>query len=438
MGLLTAPEIAEMKAADSQQRALRDHSALIARGIITAVRKFNPAEPRDDHGRWSKLGAALHAVAEAAKTAVVGHETFGAEDGRSHSHGILAVHPGGSFTLALHDKDTGTRPVMNIADDDAREELRQGFEDVLSAHGRNPDAVGAVEAEDGSWRVDYDADGATLHANLDDDAAREQVRLSHADVETIEEALADIGKHLENAAAPDHTAPLAPGEELRGRKKLLGDDGGEFAAVVAVVDTPDGPHVRLGAIQPGDSGAKDWTAGRGMTTVDLDQAGAAKVADVLERYAAEGKRRQAIYDKHIRAAQKREDAGEDVNWDQVESELLDEIGFAGKRYNDGRMAASEYDHGKALVETPWGTVRLTDVGMDDEANGIERHVRLEIWPAGMTEAEYDAGQSADGGPDWAWPGASEEYMKPEASLPPKDMRALIKLLRGTFATTSTN
>lgn len=398
--------------------------------------KFDPTQKRDDHGRWSKIGAALHAIAEMARVPVVGHETFGAEDGSSHSHGIVAAHPGGDFTLALHDKDAGTRPVMTIGDGDALEELRTGFEEVWSAHDRDPNSSGSQAAEDGSWRIAYDADGATLHANFDDDDASEQVRLSHNDVKSMATALEDVSNKAENAAYPDHTASLSPDETLRGRKKVLGDPNAEFAGVAAVVDTGDGPHVRLGAIQPGDRGARDWTGGRGMTTVDLDQADAARVADVLERYDAEGKRRQAIYDKHFKAAQKREDAGEDVDWDEVESAALDEIGYAGKDFNDGHVAAFEDDYETDLIETPWGTVRLTDVGMDDDANAHERHIRMEIWPAGMTEEEYDAGQSAYDGPDWAWPGSSGKYQKPDPDLLPKDIKALVKMLRDTFGATA--
>lgn len=425
MGTLTATDIAAMTAQDARQRARRDDDELRLRGVISESRKFDPMQKRDDHGRWSKIGAVLHAIAKAAGVPVVGHETFGAEEGNSHSHGIVAMHPGGDYTLALPDGDSGARPVMNIPDDGAREELRAAFEDVIAAHHRDPSGTGSIEADNGSWRIDYTADGATLHANLDDDAEIEQVRLSHADVETMESALSDVADKLENAGYPDYTAPLAPGEGLRGRKKLLGAADSEFSAVAAVVDTEDGPHVRLGAIQPGDGGAKDWTAGRGMTTVDLDQADATRVADVLERFDAEGKRRQAIYDKHVKAATKREDAGEDVDWDAVLSAASDELGYN----TNGSRLPSEEEYGKAVVETPWGTIRLTDVGMDDENNGVERHVRMEIWPAGMTEEEYDAGQSASDGPAWAWPGADGSYQKPDPSLLPKDVRALIKILR---------
>jgi hypothetical protein len=131
--LLTDQDIRAMRSADARRRVLLDDDELRIRGVVTAERKFDPLQKRDDHGRWSKLGAALHAIAEAAKAAVVGHEVFGGQEGHSKSHGIVAAHPGGDFTLALHDKDAGTREVMTIPDDDAREELQEAFAEVRTA-----------------------------------------------------------------------------------------------------------------------------------------------------------------------------------------------------------------------------------------------------------------------------------------------------------------
>lgn len=432
--VLAPPKSADKASASGPSRAVppdgrqdRDTVALMLRGILSAERKFNPSEPRDDHGRWSAIGAALHAIAKAAKVAVVGHETFGGREGHSDSHGIIAAHPGGDFTLALHDTNTGTHPVMTIPDDAAREELRQGFEDVVTAHERDPKGSGSVEAEDGTWQISYNEHGAILYANIDEDVALEQVSLSHEDVATIESALTDIAGRAESADSPDYTAPLAPGERMLRNKKHFGDVDAEFGAVGATVDTPDGPRFRLAAIAQGDDGLKHWTGGRGQTTVDLDAADAAKVATALERFDAAQKARQKIYDRLVNAATAREDAGEDVDWDQVDAQIKAEIGPS----IDGsdRIAPFEADYAVERIKTPWGTVRLTDVGMDDEANAHERHTRVEIWPAGMTEAEYDAGNPDFA--DWAWPGT--QYQKPSADVPPKDMRNLAKLLRGTFS-----
>jgi HK97 family phage prohead protease len=422
MGTLTAIEIGEMRATDRRRRALRDDDELRLRGIGAGERKFDPGQKRDDHGRWSKIGAALHAIAKAAGAAVVGHETFGAEAGDSHSHGLVVAHPGGDFTLALPDKDSGARPLMVLPDDDAREEMRQGFEDVADAHRRDPASSGSIEADDGSWQVQYNEHGAVLYANLDDDAELEEVHLSHDDVETLESALANIGDALRNAEAPDYTPPLAPGEEVRPRsRKRLGSSGDEFVGAVEVVDTADGPRVRLGAIAQDENGIKNWTGGHGQTTVDLDQADAAKIADVLEEFDAAGKERQKTYDMVIGQAERAAEDGTDVDWNDVSADIVGRLG-----------GDSEDDFGEKKIETPWGTIRLTDVGMDDEANAIHRHVRLEIWPTGMSEEEYDAGNPDHA--EWAWPGS--KWQKPVPQLQVKDIRALIKLLRGSFATAS--
>lgn len=384
----------------------------------TDRRDFDPGQRRDDHGRWSRISAALHAIAEAAKVPVIGHETFGGDEGQSHSHGIIAAHPGGDFTLALHDKDAGTSPVMNIPDEDAREDLRAGFDDVLSAHNKDPNASGSIEAEDGSWQIQYNNHGVTLYTNLDDDAPLEEVHLSHADVETIESALGDIGHRSDEVDSPDFTKPLGPDESLRGRKREFADGMGDKSAAVAVVDTPAGPRVRLGAIFAGDGGIKHWTGGRGHTTVDLDQQHAAQVADVLERFDAAQKARQKTYDAIVKEAEQAENDGEDIDWEDVSDQVQDAVG-----------GDFEQDFGEEKIDTPWGTIRLTDVGMDDEANAHDRHVRMEIWPAAMSEDEYDTGNPDYA--DWAWPGTQSE--KPAADLLPKDTRALVKLLRSTFS-----
>ena len=379
------------------------------------LKDFDPTEARDEHGRWTKIGAARHALAQAAGADVIGHKVFGGEEGHSDSHGIIAAHPGGDYSLALHDRDVGTHYVMSIPDDDAREELANAL-DIL-----DPNVAETIEAEDGSWRVESTPEGVTLYANLDNDEATEEVLLSHDDAETLVNALSGVhGMADASADDPSFTLPLGQFETLEGARKRFSATDAQFTAVGAVVSTPEGERFRLGAIEEGDSGIKDWTGGRGPTTVDLDREQAAHIADILERFEAAQKVRQKSFDEYIGNAQKAEEEGEDVDYNIVSENIVHAIG-----------GDFEDDFEQLLVPTSWGTVRLTDVGMNDPENAFERHTRLEIWPAGMSEAEYDAGQEPDGGPDWGWPSTGNEsrYEKPHPDIPPAKMRALARALR---------
>jgi len=384
------------------------------------VKDFDPAQPRDDHGRWSKIGEALHEIGKLWSDAapVQRHEVFGGPEGSSDSHGIIAYHGDDEFSLNLHDKDAGTSGAMWLHSDelgDLEYDLQRALDDD------EPGTSGEFASD--RWKITYDDDGIVLHANIDDDDALEEVYLSRDDAESLIRA-SELSRTPLDRDDPSYTPPLAAGETTRERsRKRLGDPDQEFIGAMAVVDTSDGPRVRLGAISHGqDGGIKDWTGGRGQTTVSLDEADAMRVAAVLERFEAEGKRRQKIYDQYVKAAEAREAAGEDFDWDE-------EVSLPVIRELHGDF---EDDFGEEVIETPWGFVRLTDVGMDDEANAFKRHIRLEIWPKGMTEAQYDAGQEPAGGPKWAWPTSAQRWQKPDAKLFPKDVRTLTRTLGGAF------
>lgn len=418
---MPAPKRAPVKA------PVRKASAKRASPRVRA--KYDPTQMRDDHGRWSKIGAALHEIGQLWSDAgsVQRHEVFGGPEGSSDSHGIIAYHGDDEFSINLHDKDVGTSGTMWLHSDELGD-LEYDLQRALEA-----EEPGEVTTD--RYRIVHDENGLVLHANIDDDSALEKVYLSRDDAQSLIEA-SELSRSPLDREDPSFSLPLRQGEVARPRsRKRLGKDD-EFVGAMQVVDTTDGPRVRLGAIAQGDDGIKSWTGGRGKTTVDLDQEHAAKLAEMLERFDALQRERQKIYDKHTKAAERREYDDEDVDWNEVDAAIRAELpqqGMWDAAGEGARISTFEDDYNRELIGTPWGTIRLTDVGMDDEANVHDRHVKMEIWPAGMTEAEYDAGQSPTDGPSWAWPGAAKKYQKPDPNLRAKDVRALIKVLRETFA-----
>jgi phage head maturation protease len=381
-------------------------------------RKFDPLEARDEHGRWSLIGAALRELAHDLG-AVVHHEELGAPGHEHSSHAVVSLHADGNVALHAINEDGTVRIMADGLSGDDLQNLSYAVTDALNTELPEGDGFHSEDvAEVAGFRVTRGrTDDGTAFVSLDTDDDGITFTDEHAEEVVAQlEALGD----RESDYDPDNpttTAPLPTGERLL-RRKELGDRNGDFTTAVALVETPDGPRTRLGAISTVDNGIKNWTGGRGKTTVDLDREHAGQVANVLEEFDTAGRERQKVYDRHIRAAQKAEDAGEVVDYNDVSAKVVDELG-----------GDFEDDFGQKKVETPWGTVRLTDVGMDDEANSHHRHVRVEVWPAGMSEEQYDAG-NPDHAP-WAWPGT--QWGKPTADLKAKDIKTLIGLLREPFA-----
>jgi hypothetical protein len=385
---------------------------------------FERLHPRGEHGRFGhRLGHLLHKAAED-WGAVVDHQEFGDPDHPDLNHGIVSLHQDGQVSLYFSGDDEHGQPsaVMLTGGLDGQDidELTNDIGTALDELEKGADGDNELdEASPGEISLTFGThrDG-TQYVGLD--TGDDGVSMSPVEAQELAESLETIRNRQMsfNPDDPSTTMPLAEGEHLE-RRKVLGDDGTEFGAVAGLVTTPHGPRVRLGVIALGDEGAKHWSGGQGLTTVDLDKHSASEIADVLDEFQAAGKTRQKLYDKHVAAFEAREEAGEEVDWNDLDDALAD----------DGLAGSFEDDYGSRNVETPWGTVRLTDVGMNDEANAHDWHVRLETWPKSMTEAEYDAGNPDHA--DWAWPGS--QWQKPSADLELKDVKALVKLLRGTFA-----
>lgn len=112
--MLTAEQIAEMKAVNAEQRARRDDEQLRLRGIVTAERKFNPSQPRDPDGKWGDGigGAALKTLTDAFG-AVVESARWGHKNGQTDS-GVLTMHANGSVVLSVDDLDSSdVSPVID-------------------------------------------------------------------------------------------------------------------------------------------------------------------------------------------------------------------------------------------------------------------------------------------------------------------------------------
>jgi hypothetical protein len=407
--------------------ALSNHGAGIAKlAEATLAKRYDPSQPRDDHGRWSKIGEALDAIAKLWTDAdtdgsVDRHDVFGAPEGFSDSHGIIAQHGDEEFSLNLHDKDKGTSGLMWLHHDELAD-LENDLQNALDT-----DEPGEITAATGRYRIAYDEDGVVLHANIDDDDALEEVFLSRDDVHS----LIDVSERLRNPEDPDNpdtTGPLRHGEKIRsGSRKRLGDRGDEFVGAVAILDTPQGPRIRLGAIAQGEDGIKRWTAGQGKTTLDLDEHASGEVADTMERFLAAGRERQKIHDRFTAEAEATVDENGENDWNEIDARERIALGLPLARAGSS-TAPFEEDFETKIITTPWGSVRLTDVGMDEPGNASYWGIRMEIWPAGMTEAEYDAGNPDHA--DWAWPGS--EFQKPTADLNARDVRAFVAANRQAF------
>lgn len=386
--------------------------------------EFEHLHHRDGEGQFSKMGAVLHALRELGD--VVHHAEVGNDDPAddANSHALISVHATehGHHVYVSQISDEGK--AVALLHDVSDIELREVAEAITNAaddlqHTEFP--IGAAHAQEVEWdwgTVSWGrySDGQPYVAI---DSGDEGITL---DPEHAESFAADLSESLDVARMheegdPTEARPLPDRERLE-RRKIFNNESAEAQAVAGLVSTPDGMRVRLGLRH--NSEETGFTGGRSPTTVDLDEATAREIADVLDEFDADQKRRQKVYDKFIAADEAADEDTGDVNWEDVSGDVRDEL---GGDFDD--------DFDTRNIETPWGTLRLTDVGMDDEANAHSRHVRVEIWPAGMSEEQYDAGGTPDDLGAWRWPGS--QYEKPTADLLPKDIKALAKLLRASYA-----
>lgn len=138
---------------------------------------------------------------------------------------------------------------------------------------------------------------------------------------------------------------LGPGETFGGSARVH-DNGGDHSVVLARIDGPGGPRIRLGVVNPED--VRNWRAADKGRTVELDQAAASQLRDVLASAMQQGKKSVADFRGELRAAHK---AG--VPWQQRPS--------------------PEANLGSGVITTGWGPLNWTltrEEGDEYESGGV--------------------------------------------------------------------
>jgi hypothetical protein len=141
MGTLTATEIAEMTRVNIRQRALRDDDELRLRGIVTGEeRKFNPGEPRDPQGQWSKVGGAIKDALKLAGRIKLG-------DGETlHSSGkVVPKYGDSSMVWAAIDTPRGRELRLGIVDNNDAQKWSAADKGSTSA--LSPAALGRLRGD---------------------------------------------------------------------------------------------------------------------------------------------------------------------------------------------------------------------------------------------------------------------------------------------------
>lgn len=175
---------------------------------------------------------------------------------------------------------------------------------------------------------------------------------------------------------------LAPGESFGGSARVV-DGNGDHTIVMARVDGPAGPRIRLGVVGPED--ARRWRAADRGRTVELDEAGVAQLRQVLSGVAAQGKQSVSDLRGELRAAnaagldrQDWPDPEADIaagvvqaGWGQLHWHLLrtegDEYEAGGVNYGPG----GEWTFGLDPAPTS-GTQGLRDAWYIESAAGVRK------------------------------------------------------------------
>jgi hypothetical protein len=136
---------------------------------------------------------------------------------------------------------------------------------------------------------------------------------------------------------------LAPGETFGGSARVH-DRAGDATVVLARIDGPGGPRLRLGVVNPDDT--KTWQAGNKGRTVELDPAAAGQLRDLLGQALTDGKKNVADFRAELRQANKED-------------------------RSPGLWPAPEADIGSGVIGAGWGAInwRLSREEGDDYSAG---------------------------------------------------------------------
>jgi len=247
---------------------------------------FEELHDRDDHGRFSKMGAALHAI-EQAFGKVTAHHASGS---KHHDRPVVHVtgHADGDLALSAHDEEAGAFPFayLDVDSSDLREAL-----DVASDSARRGEDMQSLE---GSLSV-HAHGGRVKIINHDED---DELELSPDEADDLAEAVSRAGEDVERLSYPDYIAPLAEGEE-RVAGKIAAAEYGDFNTGMAAVDTPAGRVVRIGPVNK-ERRVGGYAGGRGPAITELDQEQAAQVAEALRGARTAGKDYESRYKEALR------------------------------------------------------------------------------------------------------------------------------------------
>lgn len=257
-------------------------------------KKFDPAQPRDEHGRWTLISAALKLI-ESAYGQAVGHEELGAPDHVHSSHVIASLHYGEVALHAVNEDGTVsaladglTYDVLQDLSSAVDEALRTDVSELAEGEIFDVDEVAGFRitrgrAHDGTPYValDSDEDGITFTDEHAEDVVNQLEALSNQ-------------AFLYDPEDPYLTRQLRPGETLLYKPQQVVSESDDDV-LLALVQTPDGLHVRLGLGGGENAPLKDFTGGEGDLVADLDAESARRLLAVLDE--AEGE--QSAYDRNL-------------------------------------------------------------------------------------------------------------------------------------------
>lgn len=183
---------------------------------------------------------------------------------------------------------------------------------------------------------------------------------------------------------------LGPGERFRGSAKAA-DSHGDFSAVMARIDGPDGPKLRFGSVLPEEH--EKWRAANRGNTVELDRTGTRRLQDLLAGTADAGKASVKDYGDKVRAAHA---AGLPADqWPDPEATIAD--GVIPGNWGDVKWSLTrEYGSGAEIHGAPavtWNLAISTETAaatfsFDDFNLQTPSRVRaLEQALAGLMDAE---------------------------------------------------
>lgn len=403
--------------------------------------KFDPTQPRDDHGRWSALAALADKFGE-----ILESSKWGNHDGKNGPSGWITLHADGDVVISHRAEDGTAKAVLNGADivepsewRDLAENLREAA-DAAEAHDEEFDDVAAP-----GYDINLDAeDGTALFSS--DSRPKAGVVLDAAAMKSLADESDQFADHLErynnghydapDVAEPDTEDPRPPSKpdtfqssgfadsemDWSGKTKagdhkfeVTGDDGGtttlymspdELAGLRrALEDSLNGKgedaYTPGGADNPDDGRYFDWSQTTGNADAKVYRLDIGDSEDDSEFASAEVEMTEADMRRWLASLTQTVDGkpvaakGKSRRVPRRRRPVRAKFDPAQMRDNHGRWADQP---GSAIVDTvrDWMELRL-DHGNNDQSpvtavvdTGNGRRLLL-----GFADAHYDAAEGGD-------------------------------------------